>query len=390
MASGASGEVVHCPNCNEDVPKTLYCLNCGFPLYKEEQPKEEKTESEVTPEPTEPAEEDAVIMVDEEETVEKPEEPKVEAEPETQTEIKVEEPEVKAEPETQTEIKVEEPVVEEVPAQPVEPVAQPEVKEPEAAPEPTPQTEAPEEEIPEPTPVADTPEPKPEEVAPPVVEAPPAQVEAPQPVSEPLSTGIEASKAEAVELVEDFQVETPYKVFAPDPLTKDLMDNLAKNISLKLKLVKLYRDGTIKEETFTKLFEGYSKEGKIWSSRRDEMLKKLAVEIEEMEDAFGEATEDLELLEVRRSIGEASEDEYAAKAPAYRWDIDHFDKIVGEKKNRVAYLENISNAMTDDELKGLRGLAGVQYNTLESLQVSKDEFLATIKDDLYEAIKILG
>ncbi len=50
MASGASGEVVHCPNCKEDVPKTLYCLNCGFPLYREDQPKEEKAESEVKPE----------------------------------------------------------------------------------------------------------------------------------------------------------------------------------------------------------------------------------------------------------------------------------------------------------------------------------------------------
>ena len=47
MASGASGESVQCPNCKEDVPKTLYCLNCGFPLYKEEQVKEEKSTLEV-------------------------------------------------------------------------------------------------------------------------------------------------------------------------------------------------------------------------------------------------------------------------------------------------------------------------------------------------------
>jgi len=45
-------EVIHCPNCQEDVPKTLYCLNCGYPLYKLQpptQPKEEapKEEEEV-------------------------------------------------------------------------------------------------------------------------------------------------------------------------------------------------------------------------------------------------------------------------------------------------------------------------------------------------------
>ena len=367
MASGASGEVVHCPNCKEDVPKTLYCLNCGFPLYKEEQPKEEvKAEPEAEPEPAKHQEEDAVIMVDEEETV-KSEEPKVEAPPVT------------------PEVKEEAPVVEEAPAQQVEPVAQPEVKEPEAAPEPTPQPEVPEVETPEPAPVVEV-----AEAVTPVVEAPPAQVETPKPVeavSEPLSTGIDASKIEAVELVEEFQAP---KTFVPDPLTKDLMENLAKNISLKLKLAKLYRDGAVKEETFTKLFEGYAFEGKIWSSRREEILKKLAAEVEEMEDAFGAASEALELLEVRRSIGEASEGEHAAKAPAYRWDIDHFDNMVGEKRNKTAYLENIASALTEDELKELRELASIQYNTLESLQVSKDEFLATIKDSLYEAIKILG
>ena len=64
MASGASGEVVHCPNCKEDVPKTLYCLNCGFPLYKEEQGKEEKNVPEEKAEPS-TSQEDAVILVDE-------------------------------------------------------------------------------------------------------------------------------------------------------------------------------------------------------------------------------------------------------------------------------------------------------------------------------------
>ncbi|MCX6648459.1 MAG: hypothetical protein NTV61_03620 [Candidatus Bathyarchaeota archaeon] len=373
MASGSSSEVVHCPNCKEDVPKTLYCLNCGFPLYKDEQSKEEATaEPEAKLEPAKPVEEDAVIMVDdEEEEAAKPEESKMEAAAVT------------------PEVKQEEPVVEAAPVQQVETVTQPEVKESEAAPEPVPEPVMPEEKTPEPTPVVEVVEEKPAEVVPTVVEAPPTPVETPKPVetpNEPLSTGIEA-KIEAVELVEDFQAP---KTFVPDPLTKDLMENLARNISLKLKLVKLYREGVIKEETFTKLFKGYAFEGKIWSSRREEIIKKLAAEIEEMEDDFGVASDSLELLEVRKSIGEALEGEYSAKAPAYRWDIDNFDNMIGEKRNRTAYLENISSVLTLNEFKELRELASLQYNTLEFLQVSEDEFLATIKDSLYEAIKILG
>jgi fructose-1-phosphate kinase PfkB-like protein len=38
----------------------------------------------------------------------------------------------------------------------------------------------------------------------------------------------------------------------------------------------------------------------------------------------------------------------------------------------------------------LRELAGLEYNTLDALQISKDEALKNIKDSLYEAIKTLG
>ncbi|MFA9495978.1 MAG: hypothetical protein ACERKS_08675 [Candidatus Bathyarchaeota archaeon] len=41
-------EIIHCPNCKEDVPKTLYCLNCGYPLYKlEQEKKNEDPEAEL-------------------------------------------------------------------------------------------------------------------------------------------------------------------------------------------------------------------------------------------------------------------------------------------------------------------------------------------------------
>jgi hypothetical protein len=398
MSSGASGEVVHCPKCNEDVPKTLYCLNCGYPLYKEGEPKEEKAEPEVKkepeakPEPAKPAEEDAVIMVDDEEeekpVVEEPtqtpvEEPKVEEKPAEKETAPIEEPKIEEKPEPVVEIK-EEPTVEAAPEPQVEIKEEPPVETP-TQPETVVVAEEtkPEPEAPATTLVVEESAPEPEEtIAPTPVEPP--QAAAP---SEPLITRVEPTNIEAVELVEEHP--TP-KTFVPDPLTKDLLDNFAKNITLKIKLVKLYRDGAIKEETFLKLFEGYAAEGKIWTSRREEILKKLTAEVEEMEDAYEKASDALELLEVRHSIGEATADEYAAKAPAYRWDIDHFDNAVGEKKNKSSYLENISNALTAAEMKELRELASIQYNTLESLQISKDEFLAAIKDDLYDAIKILG
>ncbi len=47
-------KMVYCPNCKEQVPKSLYCLRCGYPLYtlKEEErgENEEGAGSEAGPE----------------------------------------------------------------------------------------------------------------------------------------------------------------------------------------------------------------------------------------------------------------------------------------------------------------------------------------------------
>jgi hypothetical protein len=359
MASGSSGEVVHCPNCKEDVPKTLYCLNCGFPLYKEEQPKQEKVEQTETKQKPVVPDEDAVIIVDE------PEVAKPEPMPEPTPELPQE-------------------------AKPVEPILTPPPATVETTPEP-PVVEVKVEMTPEPTPVV-VEEPKTVDIAPPVVETlspmpQPEPVEAP---SDPLSTGTEASEIKAAEMVEEYQDETQGKVYVPDSLSKDLIENLAKNIALKLKLVKLYRDGVVKEETFTKIFDEYSREGKIWSSRREELLKKHSDDVEEIEDEYANASEALELLEIKKSIGDVSELEYEAKAPGYRWDIDHFDFLVADKKNIIAYLENVGGSMSNEELKELQELASLEYNTLDALQISRDETLSSIKESLYEVIKVLG
>jgi hypothetical protein len=42
--SGAISENVECPNCKEKVPKTLYCLSCGYPIYKMDEAETPSTE----------------------------------------------------------------------------------------------------------------------------------------------------------------------------------------------------------------------------------------------------------------------------------------------------------------------------------------------------------
>ena len=78
--SNQSSEVIHCPNCKEDVPKTLYCLNCGYPLYKLEQQKAEEKIEEPKDE-SEPVEEvDMSVEIEQPEIVVKVPEPEPEEE----------------------------------------------------------------------------------------------------------------------------------------------------------------------------------------------------------------------------------------------------------------------------------------------------------------------
>ena len=424
MASGTSGEVVHCPNCNEDVPKTLYCLNCGFPLYKEEQGVEEKPETEVAeikPEVKEKpssSEEDTVIIVDEEPEEKIKDETKLEqieaeaqiTEPEApppeipvteepnkevvqltspqitiESEVKRDEPTVEATPVT---IEVPAPIVEEIRSEPGS-VSTVEVPSQEKA--ATPSDEMPSSPIESPKLAEETlvekeePSPINETLKPAIIEEPIAE-----PVTEEsLSTRIEP-KLVVGKMEEQYEDEVMRKEYVPDALTRDLMESLLKNISLKIKLAKFYREGQMKEETFTKLFEKYVEEGSLWSSRREEMMKILNAEIEEMEEINIKSMELLELIEIRRSIGDASELEYAAKAPAYKWDIENFENQITDKKNKLAYMENIGMLLTKEEAKELRELASTQYNTLDALQISNEEILVKLKNSLYEAIKNLG
>ena len=383
MASGSTGEVVHCPNCKEDVPKTLYCLNCGYPLYKEEQKAEGKPEpapNDKTDTPV-PNLEDTVVIVDDEE-------PMKEAQFESSKAGESSKSQATAEPSI-SKSKIE-PQLVETPAElsmkttavtPVETisftpiVAEPEMKE---AVEPVAEVVPPVATEPEPegvpTPVVESPPPKP------VVETPPVEK-----ASETLSVSTDAYNNEALMMVEKKK-----DTYVPDALSRDLMENLAKNLTMRIRLVNLYREGRMKEETFVKLFEEYTKEGTIYSTRRNELIRKLDVEIEELDSSYTTSTQALELLDIRKYIGDASEEEYAVKAPAYRWDIDNFDSKIFEKKNKSAYLKNIEEVIPQGEMKELRESASLQYNTVDALQITNEDVLAKIKESLYEAIKYLG
>jgi hypothetical protein len=396
LQTGLQAEALLCPNCKEEVPKTLYCLNCGYPLYKIEVESEpaveedapepvavveaEAVEEEVTPEPqiilepevaqeenveitpeplapmvveeeivlepiavieAEPVEEDVVVLVDSVEEIETPVEEIINFEP-------VIEPiaDVTAEVEDAVEI-----------------VAAPEVFEPVV------------EEIidfePEVEPVADL----------------NAEAEA------PVEAIVVVEEPEAVEVEEVWEpvVEVESEVVAvpehePDPVVREVMGNLAKNISMKIRLVDLLRTGGVKSEIFSKLFDSYMARGELLMNSRSEMLERVRYDLGSMEGALHEANEGLEELDIRRAIDDVSEEEYAAKAPGFQWDIGQYKDEVGKKQADIYYLEDIKRVMTSGEIGELVGIGENCFEALDELAEIDGHTTARIRVSLEEAL----
>ena len=341
--SNQSSEVIHCPNCKEDVPKTLYCLNCGYPLYKLEQQKAEETIEEPEAE-SEPVEEvDMSVEIEQPEIVVKvpesePEEEEVLEEPEPEEE-EIEEPE----PEIETKIEVED--------------------------EPELEIEEEEELVPEPEVVEPEPVPEPE----------------PEPVVEPeVETEIFTPEERESYMMDEIKIE-----FAPDPMTKEVMENLAKNITLKIRLVRLLRESQVKEETFKKLFDSYVDQGRLWVSRRDEIIRRFKGDVDRMEQELVSAKKDFELLEIRKNIGDAGDEEYNVKAPAYKWDIENLDNEIKNTRGGIQYVINLKGLIPGEEVEELKSMAESDFSELDSLEAVTSDTIARMKEALSEALNTL-
>ncbi len=359
-----------CPRCHESVPKTLYCLNCGYPLYRE-------VREEAPVEPSQEEELKAQASSEFAETPTKNEEvepPEALERPSEEAPEKIEDAMIKVEWETGAIQKV--PIELETTAPTGEPVEEaPETEEAVTA-ESSESVELYTSEL---------------------IEASP-EVEG-KPTSEVLEEEAakeEAMQAEAVkeeeEAIEALEmVEQPAKLeIAPTIL--EVMDNLAKNISLKLKLVDLAVKGDIKEANLNKLLESYAAKGEVWINRRNEILERGRYEISTLEKAVENAVVGMEELEIRRAIGDASEDEYAAKAPAYEWDINHLNEKLTQKRLEIGHLESLSKIMSHGDFERLKEIASSCHRDIDMLATTgrmRPETVAKIKAILEEALELL-
>lgn len=356
LQGGSQEEMSVCPRCHESVPRTLYCLNCGYPLYREEK------------------EIPAVRGLQEQFTGSSEAESKMEIEeakpPQALEEISMEPQEKMEKGEVEEGFEAGDVKTQETP--PATPRAEMEMGVSETLDVSTPESvELPKIEA------SETPA---EAIG--VTEERPAELEA---------VKVEAGGAEE-EVMEALKVaEQPSKTMI-DPVILEVMENISKNISLKVKLIELAMKGEVKENTLKKLLENYAAKGEIWINRRNEILERGRYEISTLERALENVRAGLEELEIRRAIGDASDDEYAAKAPSYEWDLNHLNEKLTRKKLEIAYLESLSKVMPVDDFESLKAIASSCHHDIDELASTgrvSPETATEIRSILEEALELL-
>jgi len=125
-------------------------------------------------------------------------------------------------------------------------------------------------------------------------------------------------------------------------------------------------------------------------SRRDDSVRRFKADIERMEEALVTARKDFELLEIRRNIGDAEDEEYKVKAPAYMWDIEHLEEEIKNRKGGILYVGNLRKLVPEEEIVELEKMADTDYAELDKIEEITAETVAKMKETLAESLNILN
>jgi hypothetical protein len=125
--------------------------------------------------------------------------------------------------------------------------------------------------------------------------------------------------------------------------------NFLQNVSLNLWLLDLLLKGNIDKNQFNKMFDEYEAQLSSAMMSREKLLKR-AREIDPLEKALNESKVYLEELKRKKELGKISEEEHDIKAPKYRWDINHYEGMISQRKAEEEYLTDLAKILSSDEI----------------------------------------
>lgn len=210
--------------------------------------------------------------------------------------------------------------------------------------------------------------------------------------------GLASHPEDYEESCEDSDVAVPFEnrdvksEYEMDPEITDLTKELMNSISLQLWSMNLLREGGVDEDHFSRIFQGYKDRFERCVAHWNEMLQE-ARDMEPLEKKINEAKVQLGELEVRRSLGDLHEGEYEAMEPALRWTIDHHEDQIANRKGEIALLTDLHKLMPAEYIAETKemaemihkaiegsGLEDVGPKTVSRIYASLEEILAFLVD----------
>ena len=147
--------------------------------------------------------------------------------------------------------------------------------------------------------------------------------------------------------------------------TPDVMEELAKSLSMQVWAVGMLQEGKVSEAQFGRFYNGYLTRLRPCVDRRKIILE-AAGNLEPIEAELKEARLRLEELEMRRSIRDASDEEYRVKVPAIEWDIGRNEEELRKRRAEISSLEDLNSVMSEGEVAALIEKATRCFEMMES------------------------
>lgn len=350
-------KTISCPNCNETVPTTLYCLKCGFPLFNlqgkqgEENPGSTVTNDFFDVDPLKKIQDDL------------PSNP-VEIEPSTpdpqeRGRMGPEIEHIDEMDEIDERGRFEEQEQEEIVMAEYQPLESQDLSRPEEMPE------AGNDLNPGDEPIADA-----------FVHAPRRE---------------EHESHEEQGVVELLGSNDLDPEFEADPRVADLTKELINSITLQLWSIDLLLEGGIDDGHFGGKFKSYKDRFERCMASRNEMLEE-ARDLEAFEKKVKEAKVQLGELEVRKALGDLHEGEYEVMAPALKWMMVNYEGQIAERNARISMLMDLSRLMPAEKIADLKDKVMMTREAIEGSEVSasvSSETVSEIKTSLDEILSFL-
>ena len=176
--------------------------------------------------------------------------------------------------------------------------------------------------------------------------------------------------------------------FKPDKYTVETVQKIAKNVKYMSYLVNLLKEDEIAEDTFLGLYTGIADDTHKMIVRRGELIEEIEEAIKGYSSTISSAQQGMKLLNIRKSIDDASDEEYKVKAAALKWDIDNYGRRINDEEQKADYLKNLGSLIDSDELDKLTNDVHNSTNTLVKLDI-KDSVKDKIQDSMQEALTLL-